>query len=108
MSRDVGESDWRLLRAVHPVALDRFCGRILGEVTNVIGDAGKSPHQKYLEVYRLIKRRDQEIAKAFNDIRRSTAFMLICSLRRLGLLTDEEFARFSDEMRSAVEAFVAP
>jgi hypothetical protein len=108
MSRDIRESDWRLLRAVHPVALDRFCGRILGEITKVIGDARKSPHQKYLEVYRLIERRDQEVAEAFNDMRRSTAFIRICSLRRLGLLTDEEFAGFSEGMRSAVEAFVAP
>ena len=32
MSRDIKEADWGLLRKVVPVALERFCQRILEEI----------------------------------------------------------------------------
>jgi hypothetical protein len=106
MSRDIAESDWKILREYHPIALDRFCRRILEEIESVVADSSRSRHQRYLAIYQLIERRDREIADAFNDMRRSRAVMLICHLHNFGLLSDEEFARFSDETRGAVQGFL--
>ena len=103
MSRGIAESDWRVLRELHPVALDRFCQRILKEIASVSADTSKSNHQRYRAIYGLIDRRDREIAAAFNDMRRSMAELRILSLRKHGLLTDEEFGRFSKETRDAVQ-----
>jgi len=106
MSRDIAESDWKVLRKLHPVALDRFCRRIIDEIESVVADSSRSHHQRYLAIYQLVERRDGEIADAFNDMRRSRAMMRICHLRNLGLLSDEEFARFSEKTRGAVQGFL--
>jgi len=42
------------------------------------------------------------MAQAFDDMRRSRALTRIASIKALGLLTDEEFSRFSQETREAV------
>jgi hypothetical protein len=97
------ESEWKIFRQVREVALDRYCERVLAEVTSVASDAGQTHHQRYLAVYRLIEKRDEELANAFNDPRRSTAFQQLLYLRSLNLLTEEEFARFQPETRDLLE-----
>ena len=48
-------------------------------------------------------RRDKEIAQTFNDLRRSRAFTQIASLKGRGLLTEDEFLRFSQDTRDSVD-----
>lgn len=91
---------------MHPVALERFCEQVLSEVGQSISDTRKSAHERYLAVYRMLKRRDKELAKAFDDMRRSTALLQLAVIRSQGLLTDEEFARFSPEARAVVQVFL--
>ena len=107
MAREIGESDWKLLRQLHPAALDRFCGRVLSEVGRLASDTGKSSHERYRAVVELIGRRDGERADAFDDLRRSTALVRLACIRSHGLLTEEEFARFSPETRDAVQLLLA-
>jgi len=45
-------------------------------------------------------KRDKEIASAFDDFRRSTAIFQIAIVRKLGVITDEEFGRFSEPTRA--------
>lgn len=45
--------------------------------------------------------RDHELGQMFNDLRRSNGTGRLFLLRRSGLLTDEEWAGFSDEIKSA-------
>jgi len=106
MTRQIPESDWKLFRQLHPVALERFCERTLSEVGRLTADSGKSAHERYLAVFRLLQRRDKELAQAFDDFRRSTAWCQLAILRSRGLLTDEEFARFSPETQGAVQVFL--
>src|SRR5260221_13965412 len=106
MSRDIAESDWKILREYHPIALDRFCRRILEEIESVVADSSRSRHQRYLAIYQLIERRDPEIADAVNDMRRSKAAMLMCHLRNLCLLGAEECPRFDRETRGAGQGFL--
>jgi hypothetical protein len=46
------------------------------------------------------------LAQAFNDPRRSTAWLQLAIIRSRGLLTDEEFDRFSPETQGAVQVFL--
>jgi hypothetical protein len=93
------EADWQHLRKLKPLALDRFCARILGQIAQASHAAGKSNHERYLAVFRLIERRDKDIARAFNDMRRSTALNCILAMNKLGLFTAEEIAGFSQGVR---------
>src|SRR5438105_677068 len=106
MTRGITEADWKLFRQLQPVALDRFCQRVLSEVGRIASDTSKSSHERYLAVFNLLRRRDRELADAFDDPRRSTALRQLACLQSHGLLSDEEFARFSPETRDMVQFFL--
>ena len=98
----VPEKDWKRLQQLKPVVLDRFCERILREAISLANAPGGTPHQRYRKVYRFIDEKDDDVARAFNDHRRSTALAKIMHIYKLGLFTEEEFASFSEETRKLV------
>jgi hypothetical protein len=101
--RQIKESDWKLLKQMASVALERFCQDVLEKLEHIASDNSKTYHQRYLAIYDLVRRRDRELAKAFNDLRRSTAFFQLANIYSQRLLRDDEFSRFSAETRSVVE-----
>ena len=90
MSLDIPESDWRRFKEVHAKLLERYCSRVLEEVAATCQDTKGSAHERYLKVFKLIDERDKEIARLFNDYRRSTALMQLAIMRKTKLLTDED------------------
>ena len=103
MSTHIAESDWKIFRELSAVALDRFCERVLAEIARVSTEQGKSNHERYLTVFRLVHDRNKELAAAFDDSRRSTAVRQLARIQALGLLTDDEMARFGPQTREAVQ-----
>lgn len=106
MTRQIKESDWKLLRRLKPVALERFCQRVLAELNQATSNCAGDYHKRYLEVYELITKRDEELGRAFDDMRRSTAFFLLANIRGSDLLTEEEFSEFSLETREAIDVIL--
>jgi hypothetical protein len=107
MSREIKESDWKVFREIHRVALERFCQQILSEIERAASDSNRSSHERYRVVFELIQRRDREMANAFNDPRRSSALLQLASIQSLDLLTAEEMNRFSPETHEAVRFLLA-
>lgn len=62
-------------------------------------------NKRYLAVFKLLQRRDEELAEAFDEVRRSTAWRQLAIIRVRGLLTEDEFARFSPETQQVVALF---
>lgn len=102
MSRAIPEADWKVLRRLHPLALERFCERVLGEIDGIGRDNARSFHQRYLDIYRIVERRDPEIRRIFDDPRRSSAMTMLAHMRSNGLLMEDEFSRLSEETRVAI------
>ncbi len=100
--REIKESDWKILRELHSMALERFCRLILSEVKQIDADSAKSFHQKYLDIFRLVQRRDREIARVFDIPRRSTALIQLAEMESRGLLSADEYLRFSQESRNII------
>lgn len=100
--RDIAESDWKRLGRLKPAALDRLCHRILTDLETVAAAGGRTNHERYLEIYRLIEERDEQIARIFNDLRRSNAVSRLAQMKQAELITEEEFAEFGEELRSRV------
>ncbi len=92
-----------MLRRVHPVALDRYCEDVLAEIERVTHDNAQSPHQRYLDIFKIIERRDREIERTFNDLKRSNAFTMLARMRAARVLTEDEFLSLRPETRSAIE-----
>lgn len=103
MVAHVPESDWNKFRRLREVALERFCDQTLQEIARLAADASSGSHQRYLEIYELIQRRDREMARAFDDPRRSRALQQLSAMHALGLLEVGELDAFTDETRKAVE-----
>jgi hypothetical protein len=99
MALDFPEVDWKHLRALHPVALDRYCARIVEESAAIVADSAVSPHERYLRLYRLIRERDSSISTAFDDLRRSTAVRRLASMIELDLLSSDELNGFTPQTR---------
>jgi hypothetical protein len=100
---DIPERDWKHLRTVKAAALERFCERVLQECAGVLAETDLTAHERYLKLFKLIDRRDDELAGAFDDLRRSTAIFRLMTMRSLGVVTDEEMEGFTPETRSTVD-----
>jgi hypothetical protein len=101
----IAESDWKLWRVLSKEALERHCQKILTEAAS-LEKGGDSAHARYLELYQLLQRRDQEIADVFNDPRRSRAYLQIALAVRRQIITRAELAKFSEGTQGVVEALV--
>jgi hypothetical protein len=97
---DILEADWRHFRRLHPVALDRYCRRVLDEAAARTAAEGQTAHERYLALYQLVRDRNREMAEVFDDVRRSTARIQLLRIRALGLVTPEELAGFSADLRT--------
>ena len=102
MAQDFPERDWRVFREVRAAALERFCERILSEITRIARDNSTSGHERYLLVYELVQDRDVDIAAAFNDLRRSTALRQLAIMQSLDVLSAGELARFSSDTQTSI------
>jgi hypothetical protein len=102
----IDESDWKIFKPVRERALERFCERVLIEAERIRADVSKSQHERYVATYQLLKERDKELELAFDHLRRSTALVQLANFRSLGLVTDDEYMRFSAPTREIVDRFV--
>ena len=107
MSRSISEGDWKVFRELRQAALARLCDRILAEAKAEIERPTGSSHEKYLRLYKLIDKRDDDVARGFNDFRRSTALMQIGIIHSMGLFTPEELRRFSPETLQVIEMYAS-
>jgi hypothetical protein len=94
--------------ALRQMPLDRFCRRVNAKLLAVLSDQNRGQHERYLAPYRLIQKRGKEIARAFDDFRRSTAVFQIAIIRKLGVITDEELGRFSKEVQASLVCDQSP
>jgi hypothetical protein len=98
---EIEESDWKIFRRLHSIALERYCQRVLEEV-RAAAECKGDYHDCYRKVYRLIRNRDKTLASAFDDPRRSTAFVLLANMIDEDLLTEEELKQFSSEAQEHI------
>jgi len=61
-----------------------------------------------LQIYGLIDNRDEELARAFNDPRRSRAIWQLAAINSYGLLSEEDLLSFTPETREAVAFLSKP
>jgi hypothetical protein len=79
------------------VALERFCERTLGRVSELCGDSEHTFHDRYGEVYGFIQESDKQIAICFDDPRRSKADLQLAAMYVRDLVSEEELDEFTEE-----------
>jgi hypothetical protein len=103
MEHEFPESDWKVFSQLRLVALERFCKRVLDEVQRSSLDTERSYHQRYLELFRWLGERNDELAKAFDEPRRSQMLRQLAAIYAYGLLTPDELARFTPHTRERIQ-----
>src|SRR5580692_11061156 len=107
MPSHIPESDWRRFKEVRELLLEHFCVQALSDLAAVARGTEGTAHQRYLRAWKLIQGRDEELARAFNDLRRSTAVMQLGIMRRMGLLTDEDLKLFSEATQKQIHVIAS-
>jgi hypothetical protein len=107
MSRDISEPDWKVFRKLREIALERFCQRIVSEIECVAADTTKTAHDRYLAIFELIHQRNEDVAAAFDNPRRSAALLQLACIQSHKLLTDDEMSPFSNDIREAVKRILS-
>ena len=107
MSQDIPESDWKVLRQIHPVALERYCQKVLKEIAQVAADTTEGAHPRYRKIYGLVQERDEMIRAVFSGLRRSTGIMQLIMMDAQGLVTEEEIGRFTQSTRDVIARVAA-
>jgi len=80
--RTTAEADWKVLRHVHPLALERFCESVLAEIERVTHISTENAHRRYLDIFKIIEQRDCEMVSIFNDPKRSSALTVLAGFAR--------------------------
>jgi hypothetical protein len=100
----IPETDWKTFKRLRLVALDRFSQRVVDECQAICTDKALTAHERYLKLYERVQKRNEEMAPAFDDFRRSTALLCLRLMVSDGLLTEQETSEFSSEVQRAVSA----
>ena len=100
---NVPESDWKIFRELRELALERFCKRVLEELERLHLNVSRSHHERFLDVFELLQDRNEELAHAFDDPRRSRMIVQLAAIHAHGLLEPDELARFTAGTRDTVE-----
>jgi hypothetical protein len=103
----IKESDWKRLRRLQPIAIERFCQGVLSDVQRACSDAAATAHERYAKVFEIVEARNRTMAEIFDDVRRSNAVFRATLMRSSALITDEEFSEFSEELQDAVHRILS-
>jgi hypothetical protein len=104
--RTIPEKDWKQMRSIKERVLDDACARILICIENILQKRDGRNHEAYLELWDLIEKEDAKIALMFNDLKRSTALIMLAQWHSHGLVSESDLALFTEETRNTVRAIM--
>lgn len=106
MNDRIKESDWKIFKELQPLALQRYCERVMEEVDQIISDTKRDSHERYIEMYKIVRDGDKKLAQMFDDFSRSKALFQLVMYYGDNLLNDEELAQLSEEIRERILAIL--
>ncbi len=95
--RNFPEQDWKQLRALQERMLATACERVLNKIESIVKDRKGREHEAYLELWKILRHEDKDIAMMFDDLRRSNAIMKLASWKANNLLSDHDLESFTEE-----------
>jgi hypothetical protein len=100
----IPEADWKTLRGMSDVLLERASSRALKRVEKTIAKQEEDPHKKYIKLWRVMEDEDRKIARVFNDMKRSNALTKILDMVRYNLLTTDDLDEYTRETKERLKA----
>jgi hypothetical protein len=106
MSRDIAESDWKVFKKLHAIALERFFEKAMHEMRAHLDVDGTPAKEKFWEFFDFAAKRRKLAAELFDDYRRSTAILIMGLIARHKLVTEHELAEFSPEALQQIQGIL--
>jgi len=103
---NIPEKDWKKIRSMQNGALELACQRILDSLSETISSEDKCAHERYLELWKIIKVEDKKIANMFDNLRRSTAILQLAQWKTNDLITDQDLDSISPETKKKIDILV--
>ena len=97
------ESDWKIFVKIKKMALEKYCSNILKESQALINDDKTSSHERYINLFQLIQKRDNTIAQIFNGHSRSNAWLQLMGMRQEGIADKVLLEELSDDFRKMTQ-----
>lgn len=93
------ESDWKKFKKIKEKAIEQFCTRTLDEFSEVISNTEEHVHNRYLQLYTLVRTRNEEMSFIFDGHSRNKALDQLTAMRSQGLVEESLLEELSDECR---------
>ncbi len=106
MNDRIKESDWKIFKELQPLALQRYCEGIMEEVDQIISDTKRDSHERYIEMYKIVRDGDKKLAHMFDGFSRSRALDQLVMYYGNDLLSEEEVAQLSEETQEKILAIL--
>jgi hypothetical protein len=101
--QDIRESDWKVLRGLADVAMERFFTETLREADEKLRDTTGDSRERFWRVHSMMMERRKEAAELFDELSRSKARIRLMMMRSRGLITDDEMKDFSAELAAWID-----
>jgi len=99
---DIPEADWKRWRTLREIALERYCEKILSGLSKF--QSGKdTPHQRYLKLWKYIRKHDRVLAVVFDNPRRSSAYTQMHEALTAGIITIDELKTMGEETQQLIQ-----
>jgi hypothetical protein len=96
------ESEWKIFKNLKEICLERYCNKVLEEAQNICELKEKSSHNRYQDLYELVRNRDKELGKAFDGLSRSKADYQLMMMYRMQLIEEGELEEFESETKDNI------
>ena len=93
----MNESDWKIFTQIKDKAIDLFCNRALLDYEKIIKNDNEDVHERYLQLYSLVQKRNKRMASLFDGHSRSGALLQLLSIRAEGLADENLLNKLSEE-----------
>jgi hypothetical protein len=97
------ESEWKKFKKLKEKCLERYCEEVLSDAQSICNLDGKTNHERYLELYQLMKTKDKELGKAFDGLSRNLAHSQLLLMFRKGLVREAELNEFEIETINSIK-----
>ncbi len=99
---EISKKDWKLFREKLAVWQEKYMNKLTKEYIELLNDENKNVSDKFWELEKRIKK-DKKHPGVIIEMSKSQAIWNIVDLIRLDVITYEDLAEFSDDLRQAVK-----
>lgn len=99
----IPERDWKVVRKLHPVLLQRYCQQVFEDVHGLTDADDCDYHEACQGLYDLVHKRNKAMRDLFDGLTRSKATLMVLAWKKQNLITDDEFGLFSEKTQAVVD-----